>query len=192
MKKMIIYATMLLIITILTVGSTFAYFSATLKNNSLKGNTAQLDVIYKGDTALNEALKLVNSKEQGYNRTISLQLAQNSLEATANLYIYVEQITSTLATDALNWELYQVIDGEEKHIKSGSFIDCGDVGETKSKCTANQKIYMLTSHKLSKEEVSQFVIYLWLNGAKVDNTILGATFKGYIGAETENISGILG
>ena len=34
--------------------------------------------------------------------------------------------------------------------------------------------------------------YIWLNGNLTDNGVIGATFKGYVGAETENFTGQLG
>lgn len=190
MKKVITYAITLLVVTLLTVSGTYAYFSATVGKNQTLGETARLEAIFTGDAALNKELILGKSKEQGYSRTISIGLAEDSLEAAANLYIYVEQISTTLATDALNWELYRIENGTEKHVKSGTFAKCGNIGEAQTTCRANKKAYMLTDYQLSTTP-TEFVIYLWLNGALVDNSVLGATFKGYIGAETENITGIL-
>ena len=190
MKKTLTYILILSIVTILTVSVTYAYFSATTSTNTPTAQTHQLEVIYTGDTEISGNLNLVKTKEQGFKRTVSIGLSENSVGAAANLYISIEQITSTLATDALTWELYKLTDGEEVYVNSGTFLDCGDIGETKSKCTAGNRIYMLTGYELSTTQ-TQYVLYLWLNGYKAGNEVLGATLKGYIGAETENITGIL-
>lgn len=190
MKKAMTYALVLLLVTILTVGGTYAFFTATTTSNSLAGETHQLEVIYTGDTEINGNLNLVKTKEEGWKRTISIGLSETSVGASANLYISISQITATLANDALNWELYQLIDNTETYVNSGTFLDCGAIGASKSKCSSGDRIYMLTGYELSTTP-TQYVIYLWLDGYKVGNEVLGATLKGYIGAESNQITGIL-
>lgn len=191
MKKTLTYAAILLIVTIITVSGTYAFFTATITTDDpLSVKAHQLEVIYTGDTEINGGLDLVKDKSGGHRRQVSIALSENSVGASANIYINIDQITSTLATEALNWEIYKLENDEEVEYDSGTFVDCGQPGETKSTCTAGQRIYMVSDLELSTTPQT-FVIYIWLNGYKAGNEVIGATLKGYIGAETENITGIL-
>lgn len=191
MKKVMIYTIAILLIIILTVGTTYAFFSAATSSfNKLNSETHKLEVIYTGDTEINGHLNLVKVKEDGYDRTISIGLSEDSVGAAANIYISIDEISSTIATQALKWEIYKVQNKTESLYNSGTFVDCGEIGATKTKCTAGNRIYMITDYTLSTTP-SEFKVYIWLNGYQVGNEVLGATIKGYIGAETENISGIL-
>ena len=191
MKKIAILSIVLLVVAIATVSGTYAFFTATVtQRNPMASTTDQLEIIYTGDTTLNDVLHLATDKSEGHRRQVSISIAENSLAAKANIYIYVEQITSALATEGLVWEIYKVENGVETDKIEGSFIDCGNIGQTKRKCVSGDKLYMLTGIELTSTPQT-FAIYLWLNGYKVGNEVVGATFKGYIGAETENISAIL-
>ena len=190
MKKTLTYILVLSLVAIITAGSTYAYFVAVIDGGGQLAQTHVLEVIYTGDTEIKGNLDLVTSKEGGHNRTISIRLSENSVGAAANFYIAIDEITSTLATEALNWEFYHLVNGEEEYVDSGTFLDCGAIGEAKSKCTNGKRIYMLTDYELSTTE-DKFKIYIWLNGHKAGNEVLDAILTGYIGAETENVSGIL-
>lgn len=190
MKKIIAYIFVLLIVAIITIGSTYAFFTASITEDPFTSQTHQLEVIYTGDTAISGGLDLVRDKTGGHHREVSIGLSENSVGAAANLYIHVESITSTLATEALTWEIYKKVNNQEELVKTGTFVDCGAIDATKSKCTAGKRIYMITGLELTTTPQS-FVVYIWLNGEKAGNEVIGATFKGYIGAETENISGVL-
>jgi len=181
---------LLLIVAIITIGGTYAFFIATIATPNFTVESHQLEVIYTGDEEINGGLNLVKDKSGGYRREVSIGLSENSVGAAANIYISVDQITSTLATEALTWEIYKLEDGVENLYDQGTFVDCGNLGETKTTCAAGKRIYMVENLVLSTTQ-QQFAIYVWLNGYKAGNEVLGATLKGYIGAETENITGIL-
>ena len=207
MKKIATWILVLLLITIITVSGTYAFFtSITSSGTPLRSATHQLEVIYTGDEDIRGNLNLVVDKSGGYRRQVSIALAENSIDAVANMYIQVESIDPELATEALTWEIYEIdSDGLEEKKATGTFLDCGAVGATKSKCTSKDRIYMLDHVDLfTKDELNQvaeelreelqlreYAVYIWLNGYKAANEVLGKSFTGYIGAETENISGVL-
>lgn len=193
MRKTLTYIGILLLVTIITVSGTYAFFTATITTEDpMAVETHQLEVIYRGDTEINGSLNLVKDKSGGHRREVSIGLSGNSVGASANIYINIDQITSTIATEALNWEIYKIENGEEveEGAKRGTFIDCGQPGESKTTCSAGKRIYMISDLELSTTPQT-FAIYIWLNGYKVGNEAIGATLRGYIGAETENITGIL-
>lgn len=191
MKKTLTYATILLIVAIITISGTYAFFTATITTeNPMAVEAHQLEVIYTGDTEINGGLDLVKDKSGGYRREVSIGISENSVGASANIYINIDQITTILATEALNWEIYKLENGVETEYNKGTFIDCGQPNETKTTCAAGKRIYMVSDLELSTTQQT-FAIYIWLNGYKAGNEVLGATLKGYIGAETENITGVL-
>ena len=191
MKKTLSYIGILLLVTIITVSGTYAFFTATITtDNPMAVKTHQLEVIYTGDMEINGGLNLVKDKSGGHRREVSIGLSENSVGAAANIYINIDQITSTIATEALNWEIYKIENGEEVEYDRGTFIGCGQPGESKVTCTAGKRIYMVNNLELSTTPQS-IAVYIWLNGYMAGNETIGATLRGYIGAETENITGIL-
>lgn len=187
MKKIIIYTLSIILIIVITVGSTFAYFTSTINNNNnIKTNSSKLEVIYTGGTAINGNLNLVNSKEEGYKTTVNIKLSEESVDAKADLFIHINKITSTLANEALNWEVHKQYEGVETFVDSGTFLDCAN-GNTTKTCTNGDKIYIVRDYELTTTD-TYYTVYIWLDGNKVGNEVLGAKLEGYIGAETEHIT----
>ena len=48
---------------------------------------------------------------------------------------------------------------------------------------------MMRAHEITTEQ-EEYAVYLWLNGNEAGNEVIGASLMGYIGAESEPISGI--
>jgi len=193
MKKVLLYLLLLLGVAVVTIGVTYAFFSSTTRiNNKNIGKTNKLEVLYSGDTAISGSLKIVKDKSGGFRRQISIGLEEDSVNAKANIYIAIDEITSTIATNSLKWEIYKIENGIESQtaIKKGSFDECANLGETPYVCTNGSRIYMQSGLTLSTDP-QQFAIYIWLDGANVGNEVIGAKLNAYIGAETENITGIL-
>lgn len=188
MKKKVILVTTLILVTIIAVGGTYAFLSSIITRNTFNAQSHKLEVIYRGDTEINGLLELVKSKEAGYRREVSIGLSENSVGATANLFIYIETITSNLAVTGLKWEIYRINGESETYVNSGTFMDCGKINETKTKCSSGKSIYMVNNLELSTTP-AKFAVYIWLNGDEVNNSVLDGMLKGYIAAETENITG---
>ena len=56
--------------------------------------------------------------------------------------------------------------------------------------TSNTTNYIAENIVLSTT-ARKFAVYLWLDGQDATNDVIGAQLSGYIGADTEKISGVL-
>jgi len=178
MKKIILYILVILLVVIITVTGTYAYFISTINSgSSLTGGSSKLEILYTGDTAITGVLNLVSSKEEGKKATVKIQLSNESVDAKADIYIQVNKIGTDIASDALNWELYRTYQGKESFVSKGTFngISSGD------------KIYVDRDYRLSTDETS-YTVYIWLDGNKIGNEALGESLEGYIGAEAQHIT----
>ena len=176
MKKMFIYIAITAIIVVITISGTYAFFVATTNTgNEIASEAAKLEVIYTGGTAIQGGLNLVRTKEEGFNTTVNIRLTEDSIDAIAKLYIKINEIGENIANDALNWEVYK--DNSTTAYATGTFENY----------KSGDKIYIVNNYDLSTTNTS-FKIYVWLNGEKVGNEVLGETLDAYIGAETENIT----
>lgn len=192
MKKIVLYTIITLLLIVATIAGTYAYMIATINssNNAVNTSGTNLKVVYSGGAAIEGILNLSNDKTGGLNTTVNIKIAEDSVVAKAHLYIDIEKISSSIATNALNWEVYKTVNGVESFVNSGTFVDCL-TGTTTRKCVAGDKLYIVNDYQLSTEDAA-FTIYVWLDGNKVGNEVVGATFKGIVAAESENFTGDLG
>lgn len=192
MKKLTIYIMIVFLLTITVVGVTYAYFGVAIipKEDSLTTNAHKFEVIYTGGTEIGGELELVNTKEEGKNTTVNIKIAEGSIEAISNIYIYIDQMTSNLASNALRWEVYKTYKGKEEFVKTGNFMYCKS-GNIQKQCETGDKLYIVNDYKLSTDNTA-FTVYIWLDGNLATNEILNGFFQGHIGAETESFSGNLG
>lgn len=181
MKKTFIYIIAMLLIVVITVSGTYAYFVSTTSSNNkaVTTDSSKLDVIYTGDNAITGDLNLVNSKEEGHKATVKIALSDNSIDGKADMYIKVDSIGQDLASSAFIWETYRMYNGTEIFVSSGTFEGA----------TSGDKIYIDTNYILSTEETT-YIVYIWLNGNQIGNEVLGENFEGYIGAEVKHITDI--
>lgn len=182
MKKVIIYALVLTFVTIVTVSGTYAAFnSMTEDKNAFKNiNAHEIKVIYSGDTEISGYIDLVKTKEEGFRRTVSIAQGEGSVDVTGNIYVYLEEITAGFSSVAMKWEIYS-LNGETE-----TFIDKGTFDGYQS----GEKIYMLKNIDLTLD-TKEYAIYLWLNGYEAGNEVVDAILRGYIGAETGIVSGVM-
>lgn len=188
MKKRLFYTIILVIsIIVLVVGGTYAWFITSVNaTNKANTNSKKFQVIYTGDTRLDGNLLMTNSKTDNYKRTVKAKVADDSVSAKLNLYINIEEISANLAVEGFVWEVYGYQNGTQVYANSGNF-------NGKSATTGNNIIDLtnFTDHVYTITNVeTTFDIYLWLDGNKVDESVLGSTFKGTIEAKTENFTGI--
>ena len=185
MKKYMLYSIIAVLFLILIVaGSTYSFLSTSFdtQNNSIYSNTKGLNIIYNNGSHINNSIGVVSRKEEGYNTTVKIKIAPNSVAAKTNLYIYIENITSNIAIDGFIWEVYGYKNGSQVYTNSGTFAGYND--------TTNNKIPIVNNYLLSEDETS-FTVYFWLDGSQTNNEVLGGSFSGYIGANSEQVSGIL-
>lgn len=189
-KKIIIYSIIILLSIIIVVSGTYAFFQTLVEGTTISTDSSNFEVIYLGGEKIGGQLELTNSKTENMKTTVNIRVAPNSVLATANLYIQIENISENIAINALKWEVYKTYKGETKFVDTGSFDECEE-NSIKRKCKADDKIYIVNDYRLSEENTA-FTIYIWLDGNLADNKVIGGTFKGHIGAETENFSGNMG
>lgn len=190
MKKIILYITITFLLAIIISGATYAFFSSTVSTKKITTNSDKFEVIYTGGTDIGGNLTMVNSKEEGKKSTVNIRITEDSIVGLANIYIQIDQITSNLANEALRWEVYKNYNSTESFVSSGNFTYCKS-GDTQKKCSSGDKLYLVKDYKLSTTNTA-FTIYIWLDGNKATSEVIGGFLKGYIGAETENVTGNLG
>ena len=188
MKKTAIYTAIVLLLIAITVSATYAYLVASINTTSNATTTegAVLEVEYTKGENIEGILNLSEDKTGGLNTTVNIKLNQDSVQVLSNLYIDISEITSTIANNALNWEVYKTINGTETFVSKGTFGDCG----SGIACVTGNRLYIVNGYELTSTNTS-FTVYIWLDGHMVGNEVVGAKFKGKIGAESEDFSGEL-
>lgn len=195
MKKIPIYIIIILLITIITAGSTYAYLVANINSevNGVKGEGAELNVVYQEGLPLEGEISPSINKNAGLHTTVNIRRTEDSVEAKTHLFIKVESITPSLASAGFIWEVYKIVETEEEtteeFITTGNFTQCKSSTGTK-KCANGDKLYIINDYILSPTNTS-FKVYVWIDGSKSGNEVIGASFKGVVLAETEKFTGIL-
>lgn len=181
MKKQLLYSIFtVLLLAIVIAGSTYAFFSASITSSeNVDIDTSKFEVIYTGGTTIDGELKIGSKKEDGYNTTVNIKLAKDSVQTKANLYIDIEEITPNIAVSGFIWEVYGYKNNTPVYSNSGNFNGYNS--------TDNKIVNIVENYTLSEDNTS-FTVYLWLDGNKTDNNVVGGSFKGHIGAKTENFT----
>ena len=188
MKNKVWYIIVFVILLILVIGgATYAFFLGSIKGtNNVNTNSKKFEILFTGDESLAGNLYMTSSKTDDYKRTVKVKTGQGSVQAKLNLYINIEEISENLAVQGFVWEVYGYQNGTQVFSNSGTFAG-------KSADTGNNIIDLtdFTTHPYTiTEDETTFDVYLWLDGSKVDGDILGTTFRGNIGARSENFTGI--
>ena len=188
MKKEVMYSIIItLLLTIITIiGSTYAYYSlvATGTNRNVSSTSEKYEIVYTGGTHINSStceMKIVGSKEQGCHTDIEIGVATDvSITVNANLFINVTSISDELKVAGLKWEVYRVSGNTETRVSNGNFANIPN----------NNQVIILTNEPLSTT-LKKFRVYIWLDGNLTDDSVAGKSFEGYIGANTEQLTGIV-
>ena len=179
MKKILIYLTTLFLIAVFTIAGTYAYFSGFVtRQKAVESGTHQIQVIYSGAEPIEGEIELTVEKTEDMRRELTIALDENSLAAAANFYIHADKIDPGISRPGFKWEFYEVKGEEEEFISSGTFENL----------KSNERIYMKNGLVLSTE-VRKFAVYFWANGHEVGNEAVDQVFMGYVGAETEPVTG---
>ena len=188
MKKEVVYSIIItILLTVITIiGSTYAYYSlaATGTNRNVTSTSEKYEIVYNGGTHINSStceMKIVASKEQGCHTDIEIGVATGvSVTVNANLFINVTSISDELKVAGLKWEVYRLSGNTETHVSNGNFANIPN----------NNQVIILTNEPLSTT-IKRFRIYIWLDGNLTDDSVVGKSFEGYIGANTEQLTGIV-
>lgn len=187
MKKTTSYIIIIISLLLIAIGGTYAFFSASAGDRQINANSSKFEVIYLPGAPFADTLNLASNKDEGLNTTVNIKVATGSVDANVDLYINIEEISPIIANDALNWEVYKTINGSTSEVQKGTFASCEDQSSTKKQCQNGDKLYIVRDYKITEENTA-FTVYIWLNGALVNNDVLGAGLKAYIGAKSENIT----
>ena len=188
MRKEVTFSILVVVIVsiIAVIGSTYAYYSlvATGTNRTVTANAEKYDVIYTGGTHINSqtcAMNVVANKEAGCHTDVQIGVSSGvTVTINADLFINIDTISAGLKTAGFKWEVYRVNGTTETLVSNGNF----------SSIPANNQITILSNEPLSTT-IKTFRIYLWIDGNMTDNSVAGTSFDGYIGANTEQLTGIV-
>ena len=185
MKKTILYITGVLLLTIMIAGSTYAYLSATISSeqNAIRTQSNELNVVYTGGSTIAGNLNLSVDKSGGLNTSVNIRLDTKSVKAKGNLYINIDEISQHLSVNGFNWEVYGVSNNELVYEDTGTFEECRATNGIK-KCEQGDRLYIVNDYQLTTTNTT-FTVYVWLDGNKVGNEVIGQVFRGTIVAETE-------
>lgn len=179
-KPTIIMLVSVLLLIVVVIGSTYAFFTSSVNGTSAQTSGSKFQVIYTGDTQFEKQINLSTGKVEESSTTVNIKVGEGSVKANAVLYLVVEDITTELAVEGFNWEVYGYINSKQVYYNNGNFDGV----------KINDTINIVENYQLS-EENTEFKVYLWLDGNKVGNEVMNASFKGHIGAKTENFTGKL-
>ena len=181
-KKRIAIIVFVLLLTITVVGSTYAFFTATVNSSGVDTSGSKFEVIYTGGTDIGGPISLSSQKVEESSTSVNIKIGQGSVKANATLYIKIEEISEVLAVPGFIWEVYGYKNSEQVYYKKGNFDGLN--------ATNNNVVNIVENYQLT-EENTEFKVYIWLDGNMVGNEVMNASFKGQIGAKTENFTGQL-
>ena len=185
MKRQTVYTILaFLLLTIATVGSTYAFFSATTgtTNDVVVADAKKFEVIYTGGSEIGGIMSLSADRTGGKNTTVHIKVGQGSAQALAYLYLNINTITENIRINGFKWEVSGVRGNQEVYTNNGTFNGYND--------TNNNIITLVNDYRLTEEQ-TDFTVYLWIDGNSVGNEVLGGSFSGYISASTERFTGQL-
>lgn len=159
-----------LTIMLVTFGITFAWFVSTRESsNEDLIASGKLEIVYdKGEDVQGELIPSSN-KDVGINTSVTISKTQTSVNGLATISLTIDTLPLELRTDALNWEVYR--NGENTPYQTGNFanVNEGDV------------INIVEDYEVTTSDTI-FTLYLWLDGTKAGNEVMGKTFEGHLSA----------
>ena len=188
MKKQFLYTAIgVLLLGLLTVGGTYAFYSLVISGDRpVNTNSSKFEIVYVGGgSTFDGPLSLATKKEDGYKKTLKINVASGAVQAKLNLYLQIEEISQDLAIDAFKWEIYGYnSSGTQVYTKAGTFTGY-------SAANGHNIVNLVNYDYTLTNDQTTFDIYLWLDINGVDNSVLGTSFKSHIAAQTEQFTGII-
>lgn len=200
MNKSIIYSMVFFgVLAMFVVGGTYAFFTASSSsgNNDVASTGRKYEVIYSGETVIDEELKMTTSKVGGIFNSVSIRMGTDSALPKLFLYLNISDISDNMINNnttnwqsAINFEVYGYDTNDNLvYTKTGNFLDCSS---SKNKtCVSGDILYLVDDYRLTYTD-TRFDVYFWLDAAKVDNGVIGSYFEGNIVAQTEEFTADLG
>lgn len=172
--------TAVFLLAIVVSGATYAFFRTTITpTNNTNVNTSIMNIVYQGGEEITGPMQMVASRNEGFSTEINVHTTDESVRPTISLFINIDRITANIAVEGLIWEVCAERSGDQTVCKTGNFLNYND--------TNNNKLYIYPDYQLNNTN-TKFTVYIWLDGSKVDNSVSGGEFSGYIGAESEHFT----
>lgn len=159
-----------LTIMLITFGATFAWYTSTREStNEDLIKSGKLDIVYdKGEDVEGELIPS-SSKDVGIKTSVTIRKTETSVNGLATMSLVIDTLPLELRSDALNWEVYR--NGETSPYKTGNFANV-DEGDT---------INIVEDYELTTSD-TVFTLYIWLDGTKAGNEVMGKSFEGHLTA----------
>ena len=158
MNKYKLYMIFGIILLVLSITGSLAYYVWSSSTTSIAGNLCLPEIYFTGGATINGKLKPVSSKEEGLIKEIEVNLHKtcNNDTAVMNLYLSLDLLPTTLQENTFVYELYN---GNNERISSGNFSDKKQ-GDTTT----------LASNEIVTSDVSIYTLYIYIDGNR-DNPI---------------------
>ena len=158
MNKYKLYMIFGIILLVLSITGSLAYYVWSSSTTSIAGNLCLPEIYFTGGATINGKLKPVSSKEEGLIKEIEVNLHKtcNNDTAVMNLYLSLDLLPTTLQENTFVYELYN---GNNERISSGNFSDKKQ-GDT----------ITLASNEIVTSDVSIYTLYIYIDGNR-DNPI---------------------
>ena len=158
MNKNKLYIILGIILLVLSITGSLAYYVWSSSTTSIAGNLCLPEIYFTGGATINGKLKPVSSKEEGLIKEIEVNLHKtcNNDTAVMNLYLSLDLLPTTLQENTFVYELYN---GNNERISSGNFSDKKQ-GDT----------ITLASNEIVTSDVSIYTLYIYIDGNR-DNPI---------------------
>ena len=158
MNKYKLYMILGIVLLVLSIAGSLAYYVWSSSTTSIAGNLCLPEIYFTGGATINGKLKPVSSKEEGLIKEIEVNLHKtcNNDTAVMNLYLSLDLLPTTLQENTFVYELYN---GNNERISSGNFSDKKQ-GDT----------ITLASNEIVTSNVSIYTLYIYIDGNR-DNPI---------------------
>ena len=158
MNKYKLYMIVGIVLLVLSIAGSLAYYVWSSSTTSIAGNLCLPEIYFTGGATINGKLKPVSSKEEGLIKEIEVNLHKtcNNDTAVMNLYLSLDLLPTALQENTFVYELYN---GNNERISSGNFSDKKQ-GDT----------ITLASNEIVTSDVSIYTLYIYIDGNR-DNPI---------------------
>ena len=158
MNKYKLYMILGIILLVLSITGSLAYYVWSSSTTSIAGNLCLPEIYFTGGATINSKLKPVSSKEEGLIKEIEVNLHKtcNNDTAVMNLYLSLDLLPTALQENTFVYELYN---GNNERISSGNFSDKRE-GDT----------ITLAENEIVTSNVSIYTLYIYIDGNR-DNPI---------------------
>jgi len=180
------YGIILLLVFIVSMGSSLAYYSWGSTSNTNFSIEVLADVIritYDGGPDITGANLFPTDDKQndGIKKEISVKVDRYSEHASFNLYLDLKTLPAGLKDESFRYEFYQ----GSSLLKSGNFKT-----PTTSSCTKNSTNHIVLLNNITPTTTTaNYTLYIWIDGVNYTNpnTMMNQTFEFTLHADGENV-----